>query len=495
MGSARRLFFASGGGGFPALGHTVSGPYAPTYDHSETVLTQLHCHTTGSDGSKTPAQAVAEYLSAGYGALAITDHNTVTTQPNGISTPIVGNELGVGTNMVHIIGLNPGAYTLNGETDPQAIIDGIRALGGEAHIAHPNWIGTTLSASTIAALTNFYGIEIHNGKVMDGVSPNNPVTYPGFAVSKWDQVLASRRNTYAISVDDYHANSVFETYDVGRVQVFVPSNTSANIVAALVAGQYVADVSNFGVTPGFPIRGNQGVSLVCPGAVRIEAYGSGGTLLSQQTGESFAYIYSGSEDYVRLVPVGGYDEPWAGSPPHHWFALDGSWSVSGSKLHVSSDGTAKHYVLRRDREGDFEDRIESVVLHEGGGFESANYLFHMLSANYFYGVRIGQSSDANYNNKLAIFSTQNGGSSLTLVGNADFTAAMDTAYDIKVRRVGGTLSAKAWQHGTSEPDWMASGSSSTWTWGKSGFRANFTAEFGALHQVGYRTYYQPILID
>lgn len=499
MGSARRLFFVAGGGtAFPGSTFTVSGPYGQEYDAAETVLTQLHCHTTGSDGQRTPAQAVAEYASRGYGALAITDHNVVTSQPTGLSTQIVGNELGIGTNMVHIIGLNPGSYALPpGETDPQDIINGIRAAGGEAHVAHPNWIGTTLSASTIAGLTNFYGMEIHNSKVMDGVSPNNPVTYPAFAVSKWDTVLATKRDTYAISVDDYHANSVFETYDVGRVQVFVPSNSSANIVTALLAGQYCADVSNFGVTPGFPIRGNQGIAVTCPGAVRIEAYGSGGTLLAQETGESIAYTYAGSESYVRLVAVGDYTETFSATPPHYWFAFDGSWSVSGGLLSLSSTATARHYMLRRHREGDFDAQYD-VKLEDGGGSESASLLFNVLSGSYFYGVRIGESSSGDFNNKLAVFNTTDGGTTTPLIGTAaSFTAAMETWYTVKMTYTAssGRIRAKVWQRGTSEPDWMVDVTDTDWTWGGFGIRANFTPDFDNLYVAGFRTYYQPVRID
>lgn len=492
---ARRLFFVSrGGGGFAAPAFTVSGPYAPTYDASATVLTQLHCHTTGSDGSKTPAQAVAEYLSRGYEALAITDHNTVTSQPAGISTAIVGNELGVGTSMVHIIGLNPGAYSLGGETDPQDIIDGIRAAGGEAHIAHPNWIGTALSAATIAGLTNYYGIEIHNSKVMNGVSAN-PVTNPGFAVEKWDDVLATKRDTFAIAVDDYHSNSVFEIYDVGRVQVFAPSNSSANIVSALLAGQYVADVSNYGVTPGFPNRGNLGVSVECVGATRIEAWGTGG-LLAAEDADSFAYGFAGTEDYVRLVVWGDYTEPFD-SVGHGWFAFDGTWAVSGGVLSLSSTSTARHYMLRRHREGDFEAQID-VKLEDGGGSESASLLFNVLSEDYFYGLRIGQSGSGDFNNKLAVFNTTDGGTTTPLIGTAaDFTAAMDTWYTVKMAYTASTgrVQAKAWERGTSEPAYMVDVTDTDWSWGGFGIRANFTPDFDNFYVNGFKTYYQPIRID
>ncbi len=40
-------------------------------------MIELHCHTTYSDGSLTPAELVAAAVGAGVRALAITDHDTL----------------------------------------------------------------------------------------------------------------------------------------------------------------------------------------------------------------------------------------------------------------------------------------------------------------------------------------------------------------------------------------------------------------------------------
>src|SRR5512139_4023051 len=103
------LKYGRGGGvgslGAPANGtaFSISGPYSSSFSPGGTVLTQVHCHTTSSDGSYTAAEVVADYLAAGYGALAITDHDMVTTQPAGITTAITGNELSPSSQ--HIISL------------------------------------------------------------------------------------------------------------------------------------------------------------------------------------------------------------------------------------------------------------------------------------------------------------------------------------------------------------------------------------------------------
>ena len=42
----------------------------------------LHCHTTMSDGAKTPDEVIATYQAMGYDFLAITDHRQVTISRN-----------------------------------------------------------------------------------------------------------------------------------------------------------------------------------------------------------------------------------------------------------------------------------------------------------------------------------------------------------------------------------------------------------------------------
>lgn len=473
----------------------LSGPYEPGWSGS-TILTQLHCHTTSSDGSFSPAQTVSDYLGRGYGALAITDHNLQTSQPAGIDTAIPANELGVGTSMQHIIALNSTYNSLAGETDPQTIIDNVRADGGEAHIAHPNWIGSSLSAATIAALTDFYGIEIHNGKVMGGASPGvDPVANPGFAVVKWDAILATKRDTWGIAVDDRHQEDAFNTWDMGRVHVFADSTSVADIVAALVAGRFVADVANFGVTPGYPVRGPAAVSLTCSGAQRMEAWGPSG-FLDGNDSDTIEYAPTDA-GYVRLVAIGDYTEAFGSALGHEWSAYTGSWSVSSGALVLSSDATGRVMVLRRHREGDFEAQVD-IRLNAAGATESGALLFNLLNQNYYYGLRIGTSaSTPGLHNKLGIFKTTDGASTVTVVGNANYTATAGSYHTVKMRYTASTgrIEAKVWLVGDSEPDWMIDVTDTDWTWGGFGFRANLAARFDNLYIKGFRTYYQPIAVD
>jgi len=486
------LAAARGGGGYqpPASNNLIaSGPYSSALTVSETVLTQVHCHTNKSDGSFSPAAVVADYLSAGYGALAITDHDKVTSQPAGITTAIPANELS--PTQQHIIGINT-TYTRGVTTDAQAIIDAIVADGGSAQIAHPKWV-RGMTYAEMAALTGYAGMEIHNAKVVGG-SGQNPITYPGYAMDRWDQLLAGRRDVWAFAVDDLHQIDAYNTYDIGRLQVFVQTNNVAGVAGRIASGNFVADVSNHGVTPGFPTRTNSSVGVTCSGATRIEAWGPSG-ILASASGTTLSYAY-GAEPYVRLVAVGDYTEAFGSALSHLWIALDGTWAVSGGTLNHTGDVNIRRIILRRHREGDFTATVDAQ--HNGAGTDNAALMFNVLGSSYYYMVRFGASSVSGYNNRLSLAMTTSGSFPTTPPASVAFTAAAGTWYRIKLAYTSatGTITAKIWDRDDTEPaDWQVTWADTTWRNGGFGFRANRNVKFDNLYIDGFRTYYQPIALD
>lgn len=57
--------------------YTISNPYESVdFDSWQGYKTQLHCHTTASDGMLTIKEAIAEYYDFDYDTVAITDHGT-----------------------------------------------------------------------------------------------------------------------------------------------------------------------------------------------------------------------------------------------------------------------------------------------------------------------------------------------------------------------------------------------------------------------------------
>ena len=234
---------------------------------------------------------LALYRGAGYGALAITDHDVLTQPPTGIAAPLIGVEASPATG--HVGGLNSG-YRRGKVTDTQSVVDGIVASGGRAILNHPNWqIG--YSHSQLAKLAGYMAIEIHNGACV-GLTPG----YRGFAVDKWDAVLSDvRRDVWGVSTDDYHRTDYWCGHDVGRTLVFARSPRSADVQRSLATGCFVADASNYGVTPGYPMRRERDVSIDCPVLRRSGSWERAGALLAETAGPIGHYEFAGSERYVR----------------------------------------------------------------------------------------------------------------------------------------------------------------------------------------------------
>lgn len=127
----------------------------------------MHLHTTGSDGQRTPEEAIALYKAQGYDFLSITDHRVITRETgfDGNMLLIAGVEwdyLITGGQAIHIVGVGVGP--LAGEIDriwgPQRCIDVIRASGGRAILAHPAWSMNT--NETICGLHDLTAAEVYN---------------------------------------------------------------------------------------------------------------------------------------------------------------------------------------------------------------------------------------------------------------------------------------------------------------------------------------------
>jgi hypothetical protein len=489
-----RPFLGPRSGAVPSGDFLISGPYAADFTPVDTVKTQLHCHTTGSfDGSILPSVMVSNYVSAGYGALALTDHDVVTTQPAGASYAIQGNELT--TSGQHVISINSD-YVRGAETNAQNWINAVVADGGQAHIAHPNW-SAGMSLTELSTLTGHMGFEIHNGHCINGAG-QNPISFPGFAVTRWDEVLATgkRAGVWGFAVDDLHAVGAYDTYDMGCVKVFVDANSTAGVLDSLDNGYFVADVANFGVTPGYPVIGATDVSLSCTGATAIEAYGRSG-LISSAAGTDLTvdFPFDGSSGYLRFEAVGDYTEGFSSALSDRWGTVDGTWTVGSGNLSVNTDATFRRIILRRHRRGDFTAQTD-IKLSAVSTDDAGALMFNVLNSSVYMMVRIGPSSIASFSNKLTLSETTNG-SFTSPLASTSFTATTGTWYTLKIDyvRTTGRMRAKVWETGTAEPDWMITATSTTWGWGGFGYRANRQVAFDNLHIDGFRTFYQPIFID
>lgn len=472
-----------GGGGDPVI---TGAPYASDAPHAVLLLMQNHSHTTNSDGSLSPTALVAAYAAAGYDVLAISDHDEITTQPAGIDTAIDGNELSPST--VHILSLDS-TYLRGGTTAAQTMIDGVIAGGGQAIINHANW-STGITYAELAALTGYLGIEIFNMHCEDLTSP---VTYPGWAVTLWDQLLSNvRTNVWGFATDDFHNLTSRRAYDTGRLWVWAGSNTSENVMAALVNGTFVADVANYGVTPGWPTLTTTDISVECTGAVRIEAWGSAG-LLDADDSDALTYTFVGDEQYVRLVAIGDYTEDFGAAidTTVRWGVGSGTWSVgSGILSQTSTLDASREINLKRHIQGDFDVQVD-LRLNAGSSNMSGGILFRAGNTPQYY-LRLDADDD-----ELTLW-VKTGTYFSEPFATAAFTTAEDTWYRLRLQYEHATTTwrARVWAVGDAEPGtWAIEEVNATFDHGFVGLKARGAHDFDNLYVKGFRTFYQPVAVE
>jgi hypothetical protein len=208
---------------------------------------QLHCHSTDSDGQHTPTQVMQLYATAGYAAVALTDHdwpqhNPRLTDPGGHGIiHIPGVEYSEGG--VHMLGIHISAIHGRGGSGLAARINqatAIRQDGGFAYIAHPwdherNWQGWNIGHLGHPSM-RYDGMEILNA----GNYINDNITDFPYKV---DAALTMGREIRLIAVDDFHhspASHLDRGFVVINSDVASAELTLADVVAALRAGNFFA---------------------------------------------------------------------------------------------------------------------------------------------------------------------------------------------------------------------------------------------------------------
>lgn len=198
----------------------------------------LHCHTTNSDGRKTPAEAVDWYHSHGYDFLAITDHNKMTDVScmgdqrflvlPGLETHPGESAVGSNYHLVAIGGSRGFDFTRT-DFPVQEAIDRLRADGAVVFLGHPHWSGLTYDE--IMPLENIIGLEVFNTVCLVEVGK-------GYSSVHWDDLLARGKLLWGLATDDTHWGKPGE--GMGWVMVRAPELTTAAIKEALTAGRFYA---------------------------------------------------------------------------------------------------------------------------------------------------------------------------------------------------------------------------------------------------------------
>ena len=166
----------------------------------------VHTHTTGSDGTRTPEQLVKIYSEAGYDFLSITDHSRV-TDVEGLENAgfllIPGEEMCIGRTHAatpyHLVALGI-QETLpfrdfDRDLDPQLVIDHVNGVGGIAILAHPYWSG--LNHRDMMEIEGYHGVEIYNTSC-------EYERNTGVSASHIDDIIVMGRRPRIYAVDDHH---------------------------------------------------------------------------------------------------------------------------------------------------------------------------------------------------------------------------------------------------------------------------------------------------
>ncbi len=281
-------------GTFIIRNHILVSPYeSKTYQYK----VSLHNHTTGSDGSYSPTWVMEHYRDLDFVAVAITDHNLVTADPNvsGIIR-ISGDELSNADG--HIPTINT---TSNISGTHQYQIDQTLAQGGLPYLGHPNVNpdGYGWTDAEMLGVNNYIGVEVFNSATQDSVTN---------AEDKVDYVLSHGREIWVIATSDFHNTP--ERLEGGFVVINTDISrdalTSDDVVSILQNGNYFSagrlntampfppyftDISTDGVT----------VTATTDKASKIEFITNNGTVSQTNNGVTEAsYTASSDEVYVRI---------------------------------------------------------------------------------------------------------------------------------------------------------------------------------------------------
>jgi hypothetical protein len=277
---------------------TIASPY--NFAMTNRIVMAPHAHTTKSDGKDSTAVVIERYASAGYSALAITDHNIVNwpwpVHPPGL-IPVPGDEVSKfpALQNFHITSLFCDYVPKDPNLNAQGTINAIDNDGGIAVIAHPYF--SMKSVTDVAGLKDYNGLEIYNRS-------SEIISNRGYSLDIWDYVLSNtpNRKVWGYAVDDYHFDP--SDFNRGRIVVIAPYQTSDDIKNALQTGSFYAMVGTGTLHFENIAVSGQTLQVTTDQPADITFIGYRGKPLSGKTNARKAdYKIVGNEKYVRVQAV------------------------------------------------------------------------------------------------------------------------------------------------------------------------------------------------
>lgn len=198
----------------------------------------MHMHSTESDGKLPPDQAAAWYQERGYDFIVMTDHRKTIDVSGfggsgflvipGMELDCVDHDRGASYHIVGI-GIEPFAQPEESRRGPgQALVDQIRAAGGQALLAHPYWLGQDVS--DLKDIVGAFGIEVYNATCGRSGKENGAV--------HWDMLLERGVKVWGAATDDAHGYDL--DAGLGWVMVKADALDPQAIAKALAEGHFYA---------------------------------------------------------------------------------------------------------------------------------------------------------------------------------------------------------------------------------------------------------------
>lgn len=284
-------------------GFSITSPYKT--DGMNQYLGQTHAHDEPESlvpngqpwiDPPSPADVETRYKNAGYSFVSLTEHNWLLPNPavTGILHIENSEEITQDPGGDHILALGINSKIYPTGTD-QERIDDVLMQGGVPILAHPNSTDYPFSLDRLNSLAGYNLIEISNAAMFR--LNKFRIWGSSFAFDKWDTLLDKRKPIYGTGGDDYTPYD--GGFDGAGIVVLSPTNTQADILANLKAGNFYALQGSKAPRINIEVNGNT-FTVTSDQSSTITFIGKGGEKISSVNNTNIAsYLIKGGEIYVR----------------------------------------------------------------------------------------------------------------------------------------------------------------------------------------------------